>query len=488
MGVVRGAMVGGAALLGVTGLVSWAGSTAAGAAGTSDTSSVTSAPGGVTYVKTGASIGAPQSDPADITSASATDDGTTLTFTAQTVSSGQAGYTPVGPGADPNWLNDTYIGWQLNTTGNLSGPPDYVVYWQLDHAGNYNGELVLEQTNRPVGSPGVVSCGVNLSFGSGTFTATLPASCLAGATSFAWDVFSNYDTVAGDNGSQAFGKVVPYENTSQKQYTYAPTVTAPSVAIAASSTPAYWLFGRDGGVFAFGGAPFENSLPGEGVSVNDIVDGVSTIDHKGYWMVGADGGVFSFGDALFYGSEGGVHLDAPIVAIAAVPNGAGYWEVASDGGVFSFGSAQFYGSMGGQHLNAPIVGMASTPDGGGYWLFARDGGVFAFGDAAFYQSMGGQHLNAPMVGGVATSDGHGYWLVGADGGVFAFGDATFYGSMGGIRLVGPMLGIVPSADGNGYWTVAADGGVFAFGDAPFFGSLGGTPRTDPIVALAMALT
>ena len=57
--------------------------------------------------------------------------------------------------------------------------------------------------------------------------------------------------------------------------------------------------------------------------------------------------------------------------------------VASDGGVFSFGDAAFHGSMGGKHLDAPIVGMAATPDGGGYWLVGADGGIFSFGDAPF---------------------------------------------------------------------------------------------------------
>ncbi len=74
-------------------------------------------------------------------------------------------------------------------------------------------------------------------------------------------------------------------------------------------------------------------------------------------------------------------LNAPIVGIAATPDGGGYWLVASDGGVFSYGDAQFHGSLGGMDLNAPIVGIAATPDGGGYWLVARDGGVFSYGDA-----------------------------------------------------------------------------------------------------------
>jgi len=47
--------------------------------------------------------------------------------------------------------------------------------------------------------------------------------------------------------------------------------------------------------------------------------------------------------------------------------GSGYWLVASDGGIFSYGNAKFAGSTGSVHLNKPIVGMAATPDGGGYW-------------------------------------------------------------------------------------------------------------------------
>ena len=71
------------------------------------------------------------------------------------------------------------------------------------------------------------------------------------------------------------------------------------------------------------------------------------------------------------------------------PTTPGYWLVASDGGIFTFGDAGFYGSTGGIHLNQPIVGMAATPDGHGYWLVASDGGIFAFGDAGFYGSTGG---------------------------------------------------------------------------------------------------
>ena len=63
--------------------------------------------------------------------------------------------------------------------------------------------------------------------------------------------------------------------------------------------------------------------------------------------------------------------------------------MASDGGIFSFGDARFHGSTGSIHLNNPIVGMAATTDGKGYWLVAADGGIFNFGDAGFYGSLGG---------------------------------------------------------------------------------------------------
>jgi hypothetical protein len=45
--------------------------------------------------------------------------------------------------------------------------------------------------------------------------------------------------------------------------------------------------------------------------------------------------------------------------MVATADGGGYWLVASDGGIFRFGDAGFYGSEGGTHLNRPIVGMGT---------------------------------------------------------------------------------------------------------------------------------
>jgi len=201
-----------------------------------------------------------------------------------------------------------------------------------------------------------------------------------------------------------------------------------------------------------------------------------------YRMVASDGGIFAFGDAGFHGSMGGRPLNAPIVGMAATPDGGGYWEVASDGGIFAFGDARFDGSMGGQPLNAPIVGVAADP-AGGYWEVASDGGIFAF-DTTFYGSMGGRPLDAPIVGMAATPDGGGYWEVASDGGIFAF-DAPFLGSMGGQHLDRPVVGLAASPTG-GYWEVASDGGLFSFGGAGFAGSMGGDPLDRPVVAMSPA--
>ena len=214
-----------------------------------------------------------------------------------------------------------------------------------------------------------------------------------------------------------------------------------------------------------------------------LVISIKPLAAPGYWLVASDGGIFSYGGAQFYGSTGSLHLNAPIISMAATPDDAGYWLLASDGGIFAFGDAVFYGSTGGMHLNAPIVAMAPTPDGGGYWLVASDGGVFAFGDADFYGSTGSMTLDRPIVGMASTIDGLGYWLVASDGGIFTYGDAGFFGSTGGLPLHQPIVAMTTAPDGGGYWLVASDGGIFSFGDVNYFGSAGGMALSAPIVGM-----
>ena len=148
------------------------------------------------------------------------------------------------------------------------------------------------------------------------------------------------------------------------------------------------------------------------------------------------------------------------------------------------GRSKFYGSTGGMHLNKPIVGIAANAETGGYWLVASDGGIFAF-NAPFHGSTGAhapqqadrrhraerrdrrllarrvrrRDLRVPrpvlrVDGGdrgstgrssawPRPSDARGYRFVASDGGVFNFGDAKYGGSTGGAALTSPVVAISP---------------------------------------------
>ena len=243
----------------------------------------------------------------------------------------------------------------------------------------------------------------------------------------------------------------------------------------------------------------------------------------GYSLVASDGGIFNFGNSVFYGSEGGTHLNAPIVGTASTPNGGGYWLVASDGGVFSFGNAAFYGSRA-EHRSTSRSSASLPPlMVVGYWLVASDGGDLHLGDAAFYGSRAGPRStsrssgslppptvratgwwrptvgSSPSVTQSSTARGrdpaqqahrrhrrHSEWGLLAGGvrrRVFTFGNAAYSGSEGGTPLNKPIVGIAATPTGKGYWLVASDGGIFSFGDAAFYGSEGGTPLNKPIVGI-----
>jgi hypothetical protein len=194
-------------------------------------------------------------------------------------------------------------------------------------------------------------------------------------------------------------------------------------------------------------------------------------------LVASDGGVFTFGDATFFGSTSGQHLNQPIVAMNATPDGKGYWLVAADGGIFTFGDARFYGSPSAWAAKPPVVGMAATQDGKGYWLVEANGAVTGYGDAWNYGSArGGQ----PVIG--ITGSGVGYRMDTADGSIYTFGLTQFFGSTSGQHLNQPIVAMNATPDGKGYWLVAADGGIFTFGDARFYGSLGGSTLSHPLVS------
>ncbi len=243
----------------------------------------------------------------------------------------------------------------------------------------------------------------------------------------------------------------------------------------------YRLVASDGGIFAFGEAPFYGSTGSS--KLNRPINGMAaTPSGAGYWMVASDGGLFSFGDAGFFGSAGGFNLPEPVVGMTPTGTGQGYRMVTSVGEVLSYGDASRLPveSLAPRPLQ-PIVGIAGTPGGGGYWLAGRDGQVTAFGDAPQLGSTG--PLNQPVVAIAATPSGVGYWLVASDGGIFSFGDAGFFGSTGGLPLNKPVVGMASTPTGRGYWLVASDGGIFSFGDADFAGSTGSLVLNQPVVGM-----
>ena len=50
-----------------------------------------------------------------------------------------------------------------------------------------------------------------------------------------------------------------------------------------------------------------------------VVGMAATPPGRGYWLVASDGGIFAFGDAPFEGSMGGTPLNEPVVGMAATP-------------------------------------------------------------------------------------------------------------------------------------------------------------------------
>jgi hypothetical protein len=222
-----------------------------------------------------------------------------------------------------------------------------------------------------------------------------------------------------------------------------------------------------GDVLAYG-APAHGST--RGVALNaPIVDLAASPDGSGYWQVASDGGVFSFGGAFYAGSLGNIRLNQPIIGMAATPTGRGYWLVAADGGVFTFGDAPFLGSLGGQRLSDRVVGIVAAPVGLGYWLVTSGGAVWTFGSAQQWGDLTSNPQASPVVGMASTPLGKGYWLVTANGGVYTFGGARFAGSLAGQRLDEPVVGI-DAASNAAYWLVARDGAVHTFGGAAFAGS------------------
>ncbi len=285
----------------------------------------------------------------------------------------------------------------------------------------------------------------------------------------------------GGGGGGGGGGATTTTSTTTPPTTPPTTPSAPSPAVPEAG---YWMVGRDGGIFSFGGAHFHGSLPALRVRVSDVVGIAPTADGGGYWMVGRDGGVFDFGDATFHGSLPGLHVSVhDVVGIVPTADGRGYWMVGSDGGVFAFGDAHSLGSVPGLHDHVhDVVAIAGTPDNAGYWVVGSNGRVFAFGDAKAYGSAPASSHIAAIA---RTADGKGYWLLSSTGHVYSFGDAKALGSPAPATAHTHYVGILATRDGGGFWAITSRGAVAAFGDATVLGSLPGLHvSTDGVVAVS----
>jgi hypothetical protein len=415
--------------------------------------------------------GQPVNQPkADLVAACAHDNGRTITLRAVTA-------VLSNPLTDPAWKSSTGgtgPTWMLSSNADGSGDPVGFV-----NLANDGGRLIAQvasfqgSTSADSGAIAPTRCHASAAFAAtgpnAGYTVSFPASCLGGVGRLYWSVSMAYDPPGDSDGSQLVSDQLP----NNEPY---PEMDGFPV------TQGYWLIGADGGVFAFGSAPFEGSEGGRSLT-SRVVAAAATPDGRGYYLAAANGAVFAHGDAVLRGAASSLRLTSPVVAIAVTPDGGGYLLILADGGVLNYGDAPALGSIAGLALAAPIVAGAVTPDNAGYWLFAADGGVFAFGDANYYGSLGALHLNRPIVGAAIDPSTGGYWLVGADGGVFAF-HAPFLGSTGAVRLAQPVVGLASTRNGTGYRLVARDGGVFDFGTAAFQGSEGGQHLNSPIVATA----
>ena len=173
-------------------------------------------------------------------------------------------------------------------------------------------------------------------------------------------------------------------------------------------------------------------------------------------MVASDGGIFAFGDAPFEGSLGASPPTSSIAYMAATPDNDGYWLVSQDGTVYAFGDASNYGSV--QGASAPATSLAATPSGG-YWVLTADGAVHPFGDAS--------NFGSPATGPVAPlslPNGPPSQPSGSDGSGIAGGSVSGGSNSVSISALTPSSGTAGGGD-----TIEISGSGFTGATAVDFG-------------------
>ncbi len=58
----------------------------------------------------------------------------------------------------------------------------------------------------------------------------------------------------------------------------------------------------------------------------------------GAQIIAADGGVFAYGDAPFYGSEGAAAVTQPVIGLLATPTATGYRLINAAGAAAAYGA------------------------------------------------------------------------------------------------------------------------------------------------------
>jgi len=256
-----------------------------------------------------------------------------------------------------------------------------------------------------------------------------------------------YWLVTADGGVYSFGDAGFFGS--------APAATATDPVVALTSTPdgqGYWVVTAKGEVSAMGDAPsaasFATSAKGGSVPGDTPAALGATPASSGSASAFLAAGLNSPGATV---SSPGATLAGP--GPASVPPGvAPLFGVASAllfGGpvaatLFGPTSTGASGSPTGSPiaplpLTAPVVGLAATPDGAGYWLVSADGGVYSFGDAGFFGAGATAHVAGPVIGLTSSPSGEGYWMQTAQGAVSAFGDASPTASFVGASTLAAQL-------------------------------------------------
>ena len=180
-------------------------------------------------------------------------------------------------------------------------------------------------------------------------------------------------------------------------------LNAPIIGIANSpGFDGYVMAGGDGGVFALGGANFYGSLGGQAIP-SPISAIAAPPSENGYWLAAQNGKIYNFGAAPALPALSSCPRARTSWAWPRPKTGQGAWLTDQLGDVYAEGDALYVGGLGGVHLNKPIVGIAAAASGQGYVLVASDGGVFNYGTQGFFGSVPGslkpgQSLVAPIVG------------------------------------------------------------------------------------------